>query len=562
MSEDRFQPGQAFLHFRIIRLLGQGGMGAVYEAEHEFTQRRVALKVILTHRANTGDFRERMVQEARALADLSHPNIVTLFDANMAEDGTVWLATEYLQGQTLRELMRAYPTTMPVRDALTYLIETCDGVAAAHELGIIHRDLKPENIFITKQGGVKVLDFGAAKVRARGLVRSTDIVIGGGKRSVIGTPEYMSPEHLMGQSVDERTDIFALGNIGYELLHKHPHHNVDGSTPDMFGMCYRQLHNVPRPLSEAAPHLPKCLSAIFERALQKEPNARYQRVVDLAADLRSAWRQCAQSLPSGEHPAYSPRWVGPGSYKADGPKFTLPQHEPVPVPSKAVVVNGSAAGRAASAPSEGPAPVPSSATPSVTERMGAPAPKATELLSVASPAGHGRTTGPITVLRPDASRSRQDQRRVVWVTVLSSALVGALVAGALAWQRSPSRRALADNDAGVSVPVSPAGAGGPSAPETPSNDAGSNDAGSNDAGSNDAGPRESPAAEDRNDGGADSGVATGTQAPEPSKSLAATTKTAGRTTTAPGGASPSSRLGGEKGASATPAGLPFKAPKN
>ncbi len=339
MTSGRLEAGQTFLHFRIVRLLGEGGMGAVYEAEHEFTKRRVALKVIHTHRANTGDFRVRMIQEARTVADLSHPNVVTLYDANMTDDGTVWMATEYLEGQTLRDLMTR-SGLLPVREALAYLIEACDGVAAGHERGVIHRDLKPENLFVTREGKLKVLDYGASKVRDRGLVKSTEVAALGGRRSVIGTPEYMSPEHLGGRSVDERTDVYALATIGYELLLRHPLGNEDGSLPVMVEMCRRQIAEIPKPLSETAPHLPPCLSPIFERALQKDREHRYRRVADMAADLREAARECERVLVSEERAPFEPRWVGPGAYQVFGPQFSLPQHPSVEVPSKPVVVQG------------------------------------------------------------------------------------------------------------------------------------------------------------------------------------------------------------------------------
>ncbi len=336
MRDEHLQPGEMFVSYRIVRLLGEGGMGAVYEAEHEFTRRRVALKVIHTSRSNRADFQARHVQEAQILADLNHENVVRLYDANITKDGTVWMATEYLEGETLRDLLTRF--RIQPRDALRYLIEACDGVAAAHEVGIVHRDLKPENIFWTRQGKIKVLDFGAAKARDRDLVNSTEMVLAGGSRQIIGTPGYMSPEHLGGFTVDERTDVYALGTIGYELFIQHPLNNDDGSKPEVIELCRRQIEKVPRPLSEAAPHLPLALTPIFQRAMQKNANDRYRRVADLVADLRAVSRD-SENLLSAPRAPFSPRWVAAGSYQAHGPKFTLPEHEPVVLPSKQVVVD-------------------------------------------------------------------------------------------------------------------------------------------------------------------------------------------------------------------------------
>ncbi len=591
MSEDRFQPGKLFVHFRIVRLIGQGGMGAVYEAEHEFTQRRVALKVIHTHRASTGDFRERMVQEARALADLSHPNVVTLYDANMTEDGTVWLATEYLEGQTLRDLCRRFDS-LPVRDALTYLIETCDGVAAAHELGIIHRDLKPENVFVTRQGSVKVLDFGAAKVRDRGQVRSTDIVAAGGRRSIIGTPEYMSPEHLGGHRVDERTDIFALGNIGYEMLHKHPQSNEDGSLPEMIEMCRRQVYEAPKPLAASAPHLPPILSPIFERALQKDPNARYPRVADMAADLRAALRECSQTLVSAERPPFAPRWVGPGSYQAHGPKFSLPQHEAVAMPSKPVVVRDGNTDAPAATPRMAGSAAADSTLPEAAEAASVPAPTAVPAQGGAVPAGPagpassvraidtprsyatpvftkteelsptphvvpatGQTTQPDTVLRAERNGAVRGRRRLL-AGGLVAVVAGALGAIALLTLRAPGPTP-AVTAPGTSILPAPTGSerGASTVSDVPASN---------------AGVAESPPPEVSPDAGADSGA---THAEEPGKPGGGGGKSARQSSTAP--APPTAPAPAHvtaptaarppataKGTTAGVAGLPFAAPKN
>lgn len=464
MSDRRLQPGELFVHFRIKRLLGEGGMGAVYEAEHEFTKRRTALKVIHTHRSKTGDFSDRMVQEARALADLSHPNVVVLHDANVTEDGLVWMATEYLEGETLRDKRtRFHP--LPVRDVLRYMIEAGDGVAAAHDRGIIHRDLKPENIFLTNQANVKVLDFGAAKVRDRGLVNSTDIVSAGGQRRVIGTPEYMSPEHLNGLPVDERTDVYALGTIGYELLYQNPVCNPDGSFPQWIEICRRQIMVEALPLSEVAPHLPLFLSPIFQRAMAKVSDARYPRVADFVADLRIALRKCDETLVSGDRAPFKRRWVGPGAYVAHGPTFSPPEHEPVDVPSQQVVVAAHlAAPRVAASSrvgeersgSHGTAPLVPLGLPAAagnaadaSGRAGdmprassTPAFNATrDVASRASgtPVPHSsHTTQPATVHRAERTGEMRTRRRVIGAGVAALAIVVASLVVGVAALRGPA----------------------------------------------------------------------------------------------------------------------------
>lgn len=241
MSDER-KAGDRFADYVIVRTIGTGGMGCVYEAEHLFTGRRVALKIMHRHRAEDPEFRARAVQEARATAELRHGNIVTLESANITADGVVWIATEYLEGHTLREKL-ALSRRLSVEEALGYLVEICDGIAAAHDIGIVHRDLKPENVFVTSQNAVKVLDFGAAKAPGLGIVSTTaELAQRGGARRVIGTPAYMAPEQARGERAGPAADIYAIGVMGYELLaHRHPFADPEGGFPDGFELSRRHI---------------------------------------------------------------------------------------------------------------------------------------------------------------------------------------------------------------------------------------------------------------------------------------------------------------------------------
>jgi len=346
--------GDRFLHFTIVRLLGEGGMGQVFEAEHEFTKRRTALKVALTKLADA-DMQERMIQEARALAELDHPNIVRLYDANVTPDGRLWLAMEFLEGRSLR----AYRSTagpLPVAQALHLLIEMCDGVAAAHEIGIIHRDLKPENVQITPQNVAKVLDFGAAKVTRGASTRST--IVGPGGKRIIGTPAYMSPEHLRGSRVDPRTDSYAIGTIGIELLWAHPFSNPDGTLPETYEMVRRQFVEPPNHLRDVAPHVPPGVADLLDRTLAKAPEDR-PSVAEIAAGLRLERTKYKAANPDVDSAPFAKEWTGPGSWAANGPAVSLPRHVPAPVdPSRSVVVHGAAAPGGAEGAIAPPAPVP------------------------------------------------------------------------------------------------------------------------------------------------------------------------------------------------------------
>src|SRR5271155_5706947 len=204
--------------YEIQSPLGAGGMGEVYRARDARLGRDVAIKVLPEALAKDADRLRRFEQEARTIAALNHPNILGIHDVG-AHNGAPFLVSECLEGQTLREKLKSGP--LPVRLAIEYALGIAQGLAAAHEKGIVHRDLKPENVFVTRDGRVKVLDFGLAKLvspeekHEMGVTQTTPSTLPG---MVMGTVGYMSPEHVRGEPSDARSDIFSFGAVLYEML--------------------------------------------------------------------------------------------------------------------------------------------------------------------------------------------------------------------------------------------------------------------------------------------------------------------------------------------------------
>ncbi len=262
--------------YEIEALIGQGGMGAVYRAQHTLTHRRVALKWLL---ADDAAMRMRFVREARAMGALEHPNVVGILDIG-EEDGAVYLVMEYVEGESLREHLDRRPVS-PMR-AVRLLMPALEGIAAAHQAGIVHRDLKPANLFVCldRDGtayGTKVLDFGVALS-----LRQSDGTMGLTQSgAVVGTPRYMAPEQIRGHKVDARTDQFAMGLILYEML--------TGRLPydaAVYEALVVEIATVP-PLSPRVfvPDLPEGLPEVVLKALAKSPDDRFPDIGALAVAL-------------------------------------------------------------------------------------------------------------------------------------------------------------------------------------------------------------------------------------------------------------------------------------
>jgi serine/threonine-protein kinase len=267
-------PGQLG-RFRILRELGRGAMGVVYEAQDPALDRTVALKAVLLSGdpSERSTYEARFMQEARAAGRLAHPAVITIYEVGREGD-TAWIAMERLHGVDLRQqLSQGRP---PVRAALTLAMQVAEGLAYAHQAGVVHRDIKPANIMLMRGGRAKIMDFGIARLQASDIKTQTGVVL--------GTQRYMSPEQLAGRPLDHRSDIFSLGAVLYEML--------TGQPPFTGADVSQLMHNIAN-----APHLaptrvvsglPAVLDLVMARALEKEPAQRYQGAQELADDLESA----------------------------------------------------------------------------------------------------------------------------------------------------------------------------------------------------------------------------------------------------------------------------------
>ncbi len=282
--------GRRLHHYEILARLGAGGMGEVWRAHDTRLDRDVAVKILRSDRSASLIEQERFLREARAASALIHPNIITVHEIDSAE-GTDFIVMEYVRGESLADIIAR--GTLAFRQAVSYAIQICDALQAAHEAGVIHRDLKPGNIMVTPTGLVKVLDFGLAK-RATDSTRAADdptevaLTVAG---IAIGTPAYMSPEQAVGDPVDQRTDLFSFGVLLYQML--------TGVLPFQGATSLtvrRQIvHEPAPPVRDLAPRVPRALADVVERCLAKEPSDRYQNATTLGADLRAAMAHLDES---------------------------------------------------------------------------------------------------------------------------------------------------------------------------------------------------------------------------------------------------------------------------
>ena len=272
-------PGTTLGPYDVRELLGKGGMGEVYRARDRRLDRDVAVKVISDAIAHDSEARFRFEREAKAIAALSHPNIVSIFD--FSKDLDHWYAvTELLEGETLRERLRR--GTLPTNEVIEIASAVTAGLSAAHERGIIHRDLKPENVFLTKDGGIKILDFGLAVVRTPTRDDDKTEVLATKAGQVVGTVTCMAPEQLRGEKVEATADIFALGCMLYEALSGQRAFCGETSLDVIASI----LKDAPAPLPD---EIPSQLGQIVMRCLQKEPAARFASARELRAALLSGW---------------------------------------------------------------------------------------------------------------------------------------------------------------------------------------------------------------------------------------------------------------------------------
>jgi serine/threonine protein kinase/WD40 repeat protein len=271
--------------FEVIGPVGAGGMGDVYRARDPQLHRDVAIKILPAPFSTDRDRQRRFEREARAAASLNHPNIVAVYDAGVHE-GIAFIVTELLEGSTLRQRLNGRP--LPPGEAIEYTIQIANGLAAGHERGIVHRDIKPDNLFLTRDGRIKILDFGLAKIIDPSSAddgTATVTLDGSAVAPVVGTAAYMSPEQARGLRTDHRSDIFSVGVVLYEMLVGFAPFRRN-TTAETLGAI---LHDDPAQLVAVA-HVDASLERIVRHCLEKSPDERFQNVRDLIFDLEALSR--------------------------------------------------------------------------------------------------------------------------------------------------------------------------------------------------------------------------------------------------------------------------------
>jgi len=263
--------GKTVSHYKILEKIGEGGMGVVYRAEDTKLRREVALKFLPKELTRDGDAKQRFIQEAQAAAALDHPNICTVYETDEVDEQT-FISMAYIQGQSLKEKIAAGP--FEIDDALDIALQVAEGLKAAHKKGIIHRDIKPANIMITEDSQAKIMDFGLAKLEWGVDLTKT--------ATIMGTAAYMSPEQARGEDVDQRTDIWSLCAVMYEML--------TGALPfrsrPYQTALYSILHDDPKPIQALRTDVPMSLERIVEKCFKKDPRNRYENMDVLIRDLR------------------------------------------------------------------------------------------------------------------------------------------------------------------------------------------------------------------------------------------------------------------------------------
>jgi serine/threonine-protein kinase len=260
--------------YEIEEVVGSGGMATVYRAHDRLLERRVALKILHEHFVRDADAVERFQREARSVAQLAHPNIVTVIDRG-EDDGRPYIVFEYVEGENLKQHL-ARRGALPAPEALDLALQVALALEAAHDRGVVHRDVKPQNVILAEEGRAKVTDFGIARARDTGAITVTG--------TVMGTSDYIPPEQAQGEPAGEQGDVYSLGVVLYELLTG----EVPYEAENPVAVAMRHVHDPVPSARERRPDVPPRVDAIVRRALAKDPDQRYASMSDLIADLEAA----------------------------------------------------------------------------------------------------------------------------------------------------------------------------------------------------------------------------------------------------------------------------------
>ena len=317
--------GRFFGKYEMVSVLGEGGMGVVYQCRDPDLERFVAVKTIhkdLLEGELGEELLSRFRNEMLATSRLAHQNIVTVFDAG-AIDGSPYFVMEFVEGRELAQFLKE-GVRFPLQESLKIITQILSGLAYTHKLGVVHRDLKPANIFLTPSGTVKIADFGIAKLESSELTK-----VG----TILGSPRYMSPEQCVGEAVDNRSDLFSAGIIFYELLTGEHCFNANASHT----VIHKIINAVPEPPTALNPALPKAFDKVIEKALAKRPQDRFQSAEEFMQAVRDAELLLVSSSPSA-----SRRWpwiagVGVATAAFVSAAVFMSQQGPAPAPANQVL---------------------------------------------------------------------------------------------------------------------------------------------------------------------------------------------------------------------------------
>jgi len=381
-GETVITPGALLGRYRIVGLIGSGGMGDVFRAHDSVLGRTVALKVLPKETIATPDRRRRFEAEARSAATLSHPNLVAVHDFGES-GGILYIVQELVAGRTVAQIVAAGP--VPPERAAEWAAQAADGLAHAHESGVIHRDVKPANLIVGDDGRLRVVDFGLAKMVGGAGTLGLETLTKDG--FIVGSIPYMSPEQALGKDIDGRSDGFSLGIVLYEMLTARKPFEGPSAVDTMHAIA----HEAPRAFAPGDPGVPPPLAAVVEKALEKSPDERYQSLREMAVDLRRFARRASASVPmltpaTGVErvplpPRRSPRRIA----MRHSPPLRLPSQRPAlgMLPSRRLTTSA-ATWLAATRSSKSARRAPAAATAAVTRE--APAASAREVRPVECPA--------------------------------------------------------------------------------------------------------------------------------------------------------------------------------